>query len=173
MKINEKIAKKLAALGLCSALILAGSGIVSHFEGKSNGAYTDPVGIWTICYGETKGIEEGDYKTDGECLESLAEELSLHNKGMMKAVKVPLSTKQQAAFLSFCYNVGVKACTSSTAFKYLNQGRYVDACNQLLRWDKAGGKTLRGLTLRRQAETKLCLEGTQDEKALKELETTP
>lgn len=171
MKLNEKIAKKLAALGLSSALILAGAGTIAHFEGKSNKSYIDPVGIWTICYGETKGVRKGDYKTDDECLESLSEELSEHHKGMMKYIKVPLSVKEEAAYLSFTYNLGVGAFSRSTMLKMLNNNDRVGACNQLLRWDKAGGRVLRGLTLRRQAENKLCLEGTVEyENARKELE---
>lgn len=147
----------MAAMGLSSAIILAGASTVSYFEGKSNKSYIDPVGIYTICYGETKNVSHGDYKTDQQCLESLAEDLVSHDKGMMKAITVPLSDHQRAAFLSFCYNVGVNKCTKSTAFKYLNMRKYTEACRELLRWNKAGGKVLRGLTLRRGAEYKMCM----------------
>lgn len=162
MKLNPKIAKALAGLGLSAAAVLAGSGTVSYFEGKENKAYVDPVGIVTICYGETKDVKKGDYKTDEECLESLASELVEHEKGMLKVVKVPLSTKEQAAYLSFTYNLGVKAFTNSTLLKKLNTGDRVGACNQLLRWNKANGKILNGLTKRRQEENKLCLEGVNE-----------
>lgn len=162
MKFNQAIAKRLAAYGLSGALVLAGAGTVSYYEGVSNKAYLDPVGIWTICYGETKGVGKGDYKTDEECLESLAEELSIHHKQMMPYIKVPLSEKEEAAYLSFTYNVGVGAFSKSTLLKRLNNERRVEACNELLRWDKAGSKKLKGLTLRRQSENKLCLEGVQE-----------
>lgn len=162
MKFNQSIAKYLQALGLGSALVLAGAGTVSYYEGKSNDSYPDPVGIWTICYGETKGVHQGDYKTDEECLNSLAEELTDHHKKMMLYIKTPISVKEEAAYLSFTYNVGVGAFSKSTLLKKLNEGQRVEACNQLLRWDKAGGKRLKGLTLRRQSENKLCLEGVQE-----------
>lgn len=162
MKLNPKVAKALAALGLSTAAVLAGSGTVSYFEGKENKAYVDPVGIYTICYGETKGVKKGDYKTDQECLESLASELVEHEKGMLKVVKIPLSTKEQAAYLSFTYNLGVKAFTNSTLLRKLNSGDRVGACNELLRWNKANGKILNGLTKRRQEENKLCLEGVNE-----------
>lgn len=162
MKLNPKIAKTLAGLGLSAAAVMAGSGTVSYFEGKENKAYVDPVGIITICYGETKGIKKSDYKTDEECLESLASELVEHEKGMLKVVKVPLSTKEQAAYLSFTYNLGVKAFTNSTLLKKLNSGDRVGACNELLRWNKANGRVLNGLTKRRQEENKLCLEGVNE-----------
>lgn len=162
MKFNQKIAKHLSGIGLSAALVLAGAGTVSYYEGVSNKAYLDPVGIWTICYGETKGVDKGDYKTDEECLDSLAEELTEHHKKMVMYIKTPISQKEEAAYLSFTYNVGVGAFSKSTLLKKLNSGDRVGACNQLLRWDKAGGKKLKGLTLRRQSENKLCLEGVKE-----------
>ena len=168
MKLNPKIAKVLAGLGLSAAAVMAGSGTVSYFEGKENKAYVDPVGIVTICYGETRGVKKGDYKTDEECLESLASELVEHEKGMLKVVKVPLSTKEQAAYLSFTYNLGVKAFTNSTLLKKLNSGDRVGACNELLRWNKANGRALNGLTKRRQEENKLCLEGVAELRGVNE-----
>ncbi len=162
MKFNQKIAKYLSGVGLSAALVLAGAGTVSYYEGVSNKAYLDPVGIWTICYGETKGVAKGDYKTGEECLDSLAEELTEHHKKMVMYIKTPVSEKEEAAYLSFTYNVGVGAFSKSTLLKKLNSGDRVGACNQLLRWDKAGGKRLKGLTLRRQSENKLCLEGVQE-----------
>ena len=162
MKFNQRIAKHLSGIGLSAALVLAGAGTVSYYEGVSNKAYLDPVGIWTICYGETKGVSKGDYKTDEECLDSLAEELTEHHKKMVMYIKTPISEREEAAYLSFTYNVGVGAFSKSTLLKKLNSGDRAGACNQLLRWDKAGGKRLKGLTLRRQSENKLCLEGVQE-----------
>ena len=162
MKFNQKIAKHLSGIGLSAALVLTGAGTVSYYEGVSNKAYLDPVGIWTICYGETKGVGKRGYKTDEECLDSLAEELTEHHKKMVMYIKTPISEKEEAAYLSFTYNVGVGAFSKSTLLKKLNSGDRAGACNQLLRWDKAGGKRLKGLTLRRQSENKLCLEGVQE-----------
>ena len=109
MVFNQKISKHLSGIGLSAALVLAGAGTVSYYEGVSNKAYLDPVGIWTICYGETKGVDKGDYKTDEECLDSLAEELTEHHKKMGMYIKTPISEKEEAAYLSFTYNVGVGA----------------------------------------------------------------
>ena len=159
--LNNKVSAWLKAAGVSSVLVISG-GIVSYFEGKSNNAYPDPVKIWTICYGETRGVQKGDYKSDEECLDSLAEELTGHHKKMMLYIKTPISVKEEAAYLSFTYNVGVGAFSKSTLLKRLNTGQRVEACNQLLRWDKAGGKRLKGLTLRRESENKLCLEGVKE-----------
>lgn len=149
--------KKLAAVGLSSAIVLSGAYLVAPFEGKENKAYVDVVGVYTICYGETSGVKKGDYKTDEQCLESLAEELSIHNDKMMEHIHVPLTDYQQAAFLSFTYNVGVGAFSKSTLLKKLNGKDYVGACDELLRWNKASGKVYNGLTRRREAERKVCL----------------
>lgn len=162
VNVMSKITKTLQVLGLSSVLVSAG-GIVAYFEGKSNQSYLDPVGIWTICYGETSGVARGQYKTDEQCLESLAYELAHHNKGIEKVVKVPISEKEHAAYLSFTYNVGVGAFQRSTLLRKLNSGDRLGACNELLKWDKAGGKVLNGLTKRRQAENKLCKEGVSEE----------
>lgn len=161
MKFNEKIAKKLTVVGLSSALVLSG-GIVSYFEGKSNTAYLDPVKIWTICYGETRGVKKGDYKTDEQCLESLAHELVKHDKQMMKYIRVPLTDKEHAAYLSFTYNLGVGAFSKSTLLKKLNQKEFEAACKELDKWVYAGGKKLNGLVKRRAAEREMCLEGVKE-----------
>lgn len=160
MKINQIIAKKLAAYGLSGALILAGAGTVSFYEGKANKVYVDAVGILTSCFGHTgPELKKGQTFTDDQCLQQLAEDLVVHDNGMMKYVRVPLSDKEHAAYLSFTYNLGVNAFANSTLLKKLNKEDRVGACNELLRWDKAKGKTLSGLTKRRQDENKLCLEG--------------
>jgi lysozyme len=58
---------------------------------------------------------------------------------------------------SLAYNIGVGAFCGSTLVALLNQGLYVEACSQILRWDKAGGRQLRGLTIRREAEHRTCI----------------
>lgn len=153
----RNIKQKLAAIGLSSALVLSGAYLVAPFEGKENNAYIDPVNILTICYGSTKNVKKGDYKTDDECLELLAEDLVEHDKKMLRYIEVNVTDYQHAAFLSFTYNVGVGAFSKSTLLKKLNRGDYEGACNELLRWNKAGGKVLNGLTKRRQAERDMCL----------------
>lgn len=162
MKANSKIAKTLAGLGMSVAVILAGSGTVSYFEGKVNHTYVDPVGILTSCYGHTgPELKKGQTFSDTECLVQLAEDLVEHDEGMMKVVMVPLSDKERAAYLSFTYNVGVNAFSKSTLLKKLNLGDRLGACKELLKWNKAGGKILGGLVKRRQAEYELCIEGVK------------
>lgn len=155
-----KVTHKLAAMGLGSSLVLAG-GLIAPWEGLSYVAYKDIVGVWTQCYGNTYGVDKTKAKTDAQCTSELAEEVEKHNKIMMKPVKVPLTIYQEAAFTSLVYNIGGPQWNNSTALKLLNQGKYTEACHQLLRWNKAGGKVVRGLTNRREAELQVCLGNNQ------------
>lgn len=151
------IKQKLASFGLSFAVVLSGVYLVAPFEGKENNAYLDPADILTICYGETRNVSRGEYRTDAECLEMLGDSLSRHDDQMLRYIKVPMTDYQHAAFLSFTYNVGVNAFKNSTLLKKLNNYDYEGACNQLLRWNKAKGVVLKGLTRRREAEHRMCM----------------
>lgn len=158
MATNSNLYKKLLGVGLGSSLALSGAYLVGPNEGKVNSTYLDPISIKTSCYGHTgPELKLGQKFTDDQCLDQLAEDLSSHDKQMMVLIHVPLSDNQHAAFLSFTYNVGVGSFKSSTLLKKLNKEDYSGACNELLKWDKAGGKVLPGLTKRREAERQICL----------------
>lgn len=151
-----KVMHKLAGAGLGGSLVLAG-GLIAPWEGLSLFAYKDIVGVWTQCYGNTYGVDRNNPKTEEQCASELAHEIKKHNEEMRALVKVPLTDYQEAAFTSFVYNVGVTAFAKSTMLKLLNQGKYDEACYELLRWNKAGGKPVKGLTNRRKAELEVCL----------------
>jgi lysozyme len=80
-------------------------------------------------------------------------------------VKVKLTQNQFDALISFVYNVGAdidadniaEGLGDSTLLKKLNAGDYKGAADQFLKWDKANGKVMKGLTIRRQAERALFL----------------
>lgn len=156
---------KLASIGLTGALVLAG-GLAAKWEGIENTAYKDVVGVWTQCYGDTHDVNRTRAKTDDECTESLAKQLVEHNKEMKRYVLVPMTDYQEAAFTSLVYNIGVGNWRNSTALKLLNKGLYKEACQQLPRWNKAGGKVYRGLTNRRMEEMSVCL--GNDKQAIEE-----
>lgn len=149
---NKK--RAVAASLAASAVALA---TITHFEGFRSQAYRDVTGIPTIGYGETKGVKMGDTITHREALERLRISADEHGKGMARCIRVPISQGEYDAYLSFTYNVGVGAFCKSTLNKKLNAGDYEGACKELLRWDKAEGKVLPGLTKRRQEEYKVCL----------------
>lgn len=145
--------------GIVLGVVLA---LIGGFEGLSLTAYHDPVGIPTICYGETWGVKMGDVKTIAQCRDLLVTHLPVYEEGMAKCSKVDLlSDTSYVALLSFTYNVGVGAYCGSTLVKKLNAGDVRGACDELLKWDKAGKplRPLPGLTTRRVEERKICLEG--------------
>jgi hypothetical protein len=74
-----------------------------------------------------------------------------------KGVTAPLTQNQFDALVCFAFNVGNGALLSSTLLRELNKRDYAAAANQFLRWNKAGGHELPGLTRRREAERRLFL----------------
>lgn len=153
----SNIKQQLAVAGLSASLILAGGTLVAPYEGKVNTAYKDVVGVWTQCYGNTNNVDRTRAKTDQECADELAEELVNYNKKMKVNVKVVLNEGQEAAFTSLVYNIGEGNWNKSTALKLLNEKKFDQACAQILRWNKAGGKVYKGLERRRQAEFEVCM----------------
>lgn len=164
------LTKRLLALGATSVIAVSGVYLVEPWEGTRNQAYRDMVGIPTICAGYTIGVKMGDYKTDRECDELLVKELTDFNTKMMKSVKVPLPENMEVAYTSLVWNIGIGAWNNSTLLKKLNNKEYEAACQQILRWNKAGGKVVKGLQNRREAEYKVCMgENADVNQALHEL----
>lgn len=131
--------------------------VVTHFEGEIRHGYKDPIGIVTSCVGHTgPDAQLGRVYTAQECREQLERDLVNHNAGLMACVRTALPDRVHAAFLSFTFNVGVKAACGSTAVKLLNAGEFARACAELSKWTMAGGKVLPGLVKRREAERALC-----------------
>ena len=144
--------------GALAASVVA---LVSGFEGLRTYAYRDPVGIPTICFGETRGVKMGDHHTPAECKDMLIDRLAEFETGMRKCLASPdtIPDNAYAAFLSATYNIGTWAFCKSSMARKANAGDIRGACDALLAWDKAGGFRLPGLTKRRQAERALCLRG--------------
>jgi GH24 family phage-related lysozyme (muramidase) len=131
--------------------------LLKSFEGLELRAYQDAVGVWTIGYGTTSGVRPGMVITEAQAEELLKRDLNRFERAVTDLVKVPLNDDQFSALVSFVYNVGEGALATSTLLRVLNQRNYQGAADQLLRWDKAGGRTLAGLTRRRRAERALFL----------------
>lgn len=129
---------------------------VAGFEGIRTVAYRDPVGIPTICFGETKGVRIGDTASLEQCKGLLAIRLEEFDQAVRRCVTAFMSPSREAALVSFAYNVGTGAFCSSTLVKRLNAGD-PNACDELLKWNRAKGIPLPGLTKRRQQERELCL----------------
>jgi len=129
--------------------------LIKHFEGCELEAYKCPAGVWTIGYGHIKGVKEGMTITELQAEEMLKSELNEYEGYINNLVTVELNQNQFDAMVSWVYNLGGGNLKASTLLKVLNSGEYDGVPAQMMRWNKAGGKVLEGLTRRRQAEADL------------------
>lgn len=149
--------KRLA--GVIGASAVAGLlAVVAQWEGKSNDPYRDLVGVWTVCYGETR-VEMRRY-TDDECRDMLAEGLADFAGPVLKRnPELKGHDPQLIAAVSLSYNIGSAAYGRSTVAKRFSAGDWKGACNAFLAWRFAGGREIAGLKRRREAERAICLRG--------------
>jgi lysozyme len=135
--------------------------LIAEFEGLELKQYYCPAGISTIGYGSTRFIDDGDVPIGAIITEAIARELLQRDLkefigSLRSLVKVPLTGKQVAALTSFVYNLGAGALADSSLLRRLNNGESAEAiAAEFLKWDKAGGERLAGLTRRREAEKAL------------------
>lgn len=126
--------------------------LIKEFEGCKLKAYLCPAGVPTIGYGRTKGVKVGDTCTQDQADAWALEDMQDAIATVKAEVKVPLRDGQFAALASFVYNCGAGNFRRSTLLHLLNSGHYAFAAEELLKWNKASGVVLPGLTRRRQAE---------------------
>lgn len=154
---SNTILKKTKSITL--AAIITACPLVAYFEGYMPKTYSDPVGIPTVCYGETDKdvINLKQVFTQQECTVALGASLANHAAAVSKCITQPIETRQAAALVSWSYNVGSGAACGSTLIKKLNSGQ--EFCSELKRWVFAKGVQLPGLVKRRAAEYKMCTTG--------------
>jgi lysozyme len=61
--------------------------------------------------------------------------------------------------VSLAYNIGTGAYCRSSVDRQFDAGNWRAGCDAMLKWNKAGGREIRGLTQRRQRERAICLRG--------------
>lgn len=127
--------------------------IIREFEGLKLKAYKCPAGIWTIGYGHTKGVASGQVIDNTAAEQFLDDDAEEALQGVRSCVTVDLTENQEAALVSFVFNLGVGSLRKSTLLKLLNAGQ--DPSDEFIKWNKASGVVLNGLTRRREAETGL------------------
>lgn len=143
----------VASLSLSAAAFV---GLVAY-EGYSDTAYADIVGVETIGFGTTEGVKPGDTITPPAAVARALQDIAKYEGALKRCVKVPLHQYEYDAALQLSYNIGPTAFCNSTVVRRFNAGDYAGGCDAFLMWDKAGGKVVRGLTKRREAERRLCL----------------
>lgn len=135
-----------------------GLNLIAEFEGCNLTAYKCPAGVWTIGYGHTGNVKEGQTITKAEALELFRKDLQLFANHVNKFVKLPLNQNQFDALVSFTYNCGV-----GNLQRLIKNRTHAQIADALLLYNKANGKVLNGLVRRRKAERELFLKsvGTQ------------
>ncbi|MEH3404125.1 lysozyme [Enterobacter roggenkampii] len=139
-----------------------GISLIKQFEGCKLTAYQDSVGVWTIGYGWTQPVDGKPIRAGMTIKQETAERLLKtglvsYESDVSRLVKVGLTQGQFDALVSFTYNLGARSLSTSILLRKLNAGDYAGAADEFLRWNKAGGKVLSGLTRRREAERDLFL----------------
>lgn len=139
----------------------AGVALIKRFEGCRLRAYPDPAtsgAPWTIGYGTTgpnvyEGLQISQEQADMWLVEKLAE----FEKCVNKVIFIPVTDNQFSACVSLAYNIGCRNFQGSTLVKKLNAGDDIGAADEFLKWNKAAGNVMAGLTKRREAERELFL----------------
>jgi lysozyme len=144
--------------------------LLKQWEGFESKVYKDSAGLPTIGVGhlitkseKTSGaivinglpVQYANGLTDQQVLDLLGQDVQPAEQSVNNGVKVALDQNQFDALVSFTFNTGTAAFSSSTLLKVLNQGEYNQVPDQLRRWNKAGGQVVPGLVNRRENEIKL------------------
>jgi lysozyme len=155
--VPERPKGRLAVLiGASAATALVAT--VAAWEGKSNVPYRDVVGILTVCYGETH--QPMRRYTDAECKAMLEDRLADYAGPVLERnPELRGHDAQLVAASSLAYNIGVGNYRKSSVARLFSAGRWREACDAFLKWNRAGGREVRGLTNRRKAERAICLKG--------------
>lgn len=172
MTFRDKIVKALLAAGLTSSLAVGGFFLTAQSEAPNGipilSTYLDTGGIPTACLGSTrdeysKRLKMGRVFTEDECVALFVKDYIEHYKAMKAAYKGEFKSGwQEAAITDFVFHKGAGAFRSSTLLKRLKEGKYEQACDELLRWvygkNMQGQKVvIKGLQNRATKEWKWCM----------------
>lgn len=138
----------------------SGLDLIKSFEGLELKAYPDPAtggDPWTIGYGHTgPEVKPGLVWTQAQANNAIADDVTHFADGVSKLIgAAPTTDGQFDAMVSLAYNIGLGNFKESTLLRLHKEGDYAGAAGQFIRWNKAAGKVMAGLTRRREAEAKL------------------
>jgi lysozyme len=135
--------------------------IIKH-EGFRTQAYKDVAGLWTIGIGHLIQPNEQHLitatLTEKEVYEIFKADIARFEKAIRELVKVRITQNMYDALISLVFNIGEAAFAKSTLLRKLNEGApKEEVAAEFLKWNKAGGQVVAGLTKRRESEKKLFL----------------
>ena len=131
-----------------------GIDLIKRFEGFSGKVYICPAGYPTIGYGHVVKPHE-DFSTgidEARAEELLRQDAVIAERAVLRLIGVPLTDGQFDALVSFTYNLGGGALQRSTLRRKINREEHAEVPEQFMRWVWAGGRKLKGLVRRREAE---------------------
>lgn len=136
-----------------------GINLIKRFEGRFLKAYYCPAGVLTIGYGHTNlsgvkpkvvpGMTISAADADRILVDTLA---AVYEPAVRRNVKREINQHQYDALVSFVYNVGEGNFRKSSVLRAINSGNFNAVPSHLMKWTKGGGRVLKGLVNRRQAE---------------------
>ncbi len=131
--------------------------LIRRFEGFSAVPYLCPAGYLTVGYGHVVKNPDAFRQpiTEDEATEILVLDVEKAEKAVLRLITVPLSDGQFDALVSFTFNLGSGALQRSTLRRKINREDHVEVPAEFLRWVWAGGRKLKGLIRRREAEAAL------------------
>ena len=132
-----------------------GIALIKKFEGLELDSYQCSANVWTLGYGHTQGVAEGDSCSEEEAEIILVNDLKEFETYVNALVDVELDQYQFDALVAWTFNLGPTNLRTSTLLKKLNAGEYNDVPSEIKRWNRAGGQVLDGLIRRREAEALL------------------
>lgn len=142
-----------------------GLALIKDFEGERLTVYKDAVGLPTVGVGHLvlpfDNLKVGQTISAERSRTLLRQDVERFEKCVNAAITQPLTQNQFDACVALAFNIGESAFKNSSVARELNRGHFTLAANAFLKWNKAGGKVLNGLTRRREAERKMFLQGTQ------------
>lgn len=153
-----KLRKRMVAGTAAAALAVT---FVGGKEGMRLKAYRDIVGVPTICAGETRGVTVDMVFTRAQCEAILLKGLSDFEDDVLRCAPKMADAPDErlVAHVSLAFNIGASAYCHSTVARRFNAGDVGGSCDAFDMWDRAGGRRVNGLSVRRDDEQVLCRKG--------------
>ena len=136
-----------------------GAEFIARWEGFRSRVYRDAVWLPTIGFGHLiRPGEEWTSISEADALDLLMIDATREAAPVAERLLYPLNPYQTDALISLACNCGGYAIARSTLVRFLNAGiSRAQVADEFLRWNRAGGQVVRGLTKRRHAERSLFL----------------
>ena len=136
--------------------------LIKRWEGCKLKAYKCSAGVWTVGYGLTTSAGFIDVGPDTTITQAeadwyLEKTIEKFLAQIKPAITAPINENELGAFTSLAYNIGPTAFRKSSALRHFNAGNKDRVPTSIRMWRKAGGKVVKGLVNRREAEVDLFL----------------